>query len=106
MALVTLVGTLVWPEPFEPQAMIVPSERKASACAPPAAMATTLVRVAGTFVWPYGLAPQAMTVALLRRAMWKLVPEAMAATLASPAGAAAFVSPHWSTLPFCLRARL
>src|ERR1051325_9530462 len=42
--------------------MTVPSARKASACAYPAAMATTLVRSFGTMVWPDELSPQATTV--------------------------------------------
>src|SRR5437899_10982497 len=88
----------------EPQFVTVPFLSQANACAPPAAMATTLVSPGGTFV-PKVFVPQAMTVESLNNATWKFVPEAIAMTLVALAGMGALVWPHCTTVPFVFNAR-
>src|ERR1041385_5267714 len=70
--------------------MTVPSARKASACAYPAAMATTLVRSFGTMVWPDELSPQAATVPSAFSTMLKLSPPATATAFVKSSGTMAW----------------
>src|SRR5579859_2339375 len=106
MILVSEEGTVDSPDPFDPQATTTPFVRKASACIPPAAIATTPLAFDGTVVCPAELFPQATTFPFVNNAKLKLVPQAIAIVLPHALlGIAAFVSPHCTRVPSFLRAK-
>ena len=68
MTLLSPDGTDVCPALLAPQAMSVPSFRRAKLWSPPAAIAVTLLKPGGMFVLPAVLLPYAMTAPSLFRA--------------------------------------